>query len=584
MNQLVSEIQELQNKVNSLTDARDFHDPEGPRSPGASHVPTRPLTIPSRSEKPSREPAMPNDTRNAMGISGNVFESLPAREGQFSPRFENSRNLALSPCEMKQDSRMRRDAQSSTIPNPSQEGVQGPLFHSGGTYSRNGVMYYPRFSILEMHLGTFPDPMEFQSWKVNFKTEVCASSQFPRITMHWITKIEMAKSTDDLKTSQSITGRTDFPDYDLLDAKIASVLKKLITNMHFRRRVCTEELRAQNETRFLRGRQIAFMIYEHFRATGAYDAVQDLSDLFNVRLQNDDAQDFDTRWDESLLSASEVPTEMVLEGSYKSKLHDSVQLQTTLAMYEQEIIRNNEQPNYSRLKIAVRRHIDQQTRTRNIRARNEIVERGAVTKRPKGRKAVVERTVGECHQWKAIGQCSRGDSCSFSHEEASGNGRGQRQEEQTSSPAPSEGTDGRKVTLKKSSGHRGDNPSGTRGRFPCRALLKGKCTNSSCNYWHPPVCLNHKSETGCANGKKCRFRHVEIDGQTFKKSKKSGKGSVALLMESRQLGCVSHDSHSKKIYSLDKGKLGSDHAVKFSMAPHKHSGKKGSIARRHSEV
>ena len=71
----------------------------------------------------------------------------------------------------------------------------------------------------------------------------------------------MAKSIDDLMTSRSITGRTDFPDYELLDAEIASALKKLITNMHFRRRVCTEKLRAQNETRFLRGRQIASMIY-----------------------------------------------------------------------------------------------------------------------------------------------------------------------------------------------------------------------------------------------------------------------------------------------------------------------------------
>ena len=52
--------------------------------------------------------------------------------------------------------------------------------------------------------------------------------------------------------------------------------------MHFRRRVCTEELRAQNDTRFLRGRQIASIIYENFRATGNYDAVQGLSDLCNV--------------------------------------------------------------------------------------------------------------------------------------------------------------------------------------------------------------------------------------------------------------------------------------------------------------
>ena len=35
--------------------------------------------------------------------------------------------------------------------------------------------------------------------------------------------------------------------------------------------------------RFLRGRQFAYMIYEHFGATGASGAQQGQSDLFNVR-------------------------------------------------------------------------------------------------------------------------------------------------------------------------------------------------------------------------------------------------------------------------------------------------------------
>ena len=89
---------------------------------------------------------------------------------------------------------------------------------------------------------------------------------------------------------------------------------------------------------------------------------------------------------------------MILEGLYKSNLQDSVQLQTVLALYEQENIRDNEQPSYSRLKSSVRRHDDQTIRTRNFRAWNEIVERGAVTKSQKGRKASAERKVGECYQ------------------------------------------------------------------------------------------------------------------------------------------------------------------------------------------
>ena len=54
----------------------------------------------------------------------------------------------------------------------------------------------------------------------------------------------------------------------------------------------------------------------------------------------------------------EIPTETVLEGLCKSKLQDSVQLQTVLAVYEQENVRNNEPPNNSRLKTILRRHLD----------------------------------------------------------------------------------------------------------------------------------------------------------------------------------------------------------------------------------
>ena len=103
----------------------------------------------------------------------------------------------------------------------------------------------------------------------------------------------------------------------MFDAMIASALKRLLDkHVHFRKRVSVEEQRPQQYDRFLRGRQIA-LIYVHFRATGAIEAVQGLSDLFNIRLH----QDFDVRWDQSPFSASETLTELVLEGLYKSKLH-----------------------------------------------------------------------------------------------------------------------------------------------------------------------------------------------------------------------------------------------------------------------
>ena len=102
--------------------------------------------------------------------------------------------------------------------------------------------------------------------------------------------MEIARSMNDLMTSQSIVGRRDFPDSEMLDGRIASALGRIISNASFRRRVSVEEQRAQKYNRFLRGRQIAKMIYGHFQSTGAYDAAQHLSHLFNIHR-------IDTRWD-----------------------------------------------------------------------------------------------------------------------------------------------------------------------------------------------------------------------------------------------------------------------------------------------
>ena len=225
--------------------------------------------------------------------------------------------------------------------------------------------------------------------------------------MLWIKEVEIAKSIGELVISGSITGQHNFLDFDMFDAMIASALKRLVnTQSHFRKRVSVEEQRAQNSDRFLRGRQIAYMIYEHFRATRAYDAVQGLWTLFAIGLQNDDFQDFDVRWDHALISVSEMPSDMILEGLHKSKLEDSVQRQTVMALYGQETARTKE-PNYHKFKTAVKLHIGQMMGTRNFRVRNAVVERGSATKSQKGKKASVERKVEECFQCKAHGQCSK---------------------------------------------------------------------------------------------------------------------------------------------------------------------------------
>ena len=72
------------------------------------------------------------------------------------------------------------------------------------------------------------------------------------------------------------------------------------------------------------------MIYDYFRVTGAHDTVSDYADLFSVTVHDDNIQEFDTRWDEVLLSLSKIPSDDILESLCKLRIRESAQLKTVL--------------------------------------------------------------------------------------------------------------------------------------------------------------------------------------------------------------------------------------------------------------
>ena len=93
-------------------------------------------------------------------------------------------------------------------------------------YTRN-FMVQPKRSISGIAVRKIPTPSTFLCWKTNFKTEVCSVSSHPAEAVPRIKEVEMATSVDDLKTSRLITGRI-YPNFETLDARIATALKKII--------------------------------------------------------------------------------------------------------------------------------------------------------------------------------------------------------------------------------------------------------------------------------------------------------------------------------------------------------------------
>ena len=213
-------------------------------------------------------------------------------------------------------------------------------------------------------------------------------------------------SLDELKSSRSVCGK-DFPNFEMLDAKIASALNKIIQNSQFKKKVSLQEQRAQKDDRFPRGRRIAFMIYDYFRVTGAQNTVLDYADLFSVTLHDDNIQEFDTRWDEVPLSMSKIPSDDILESLYKLRIRESAQLKTVSELYDMEIHHKISMPNYQKLKTMVKRRKDQKLRLRNFDARHGKIETGAVGKSRRGLIGV-EGGKGICNQWTEKGAVFEG--------------------------------------------------------------------------------------------------------------------------------------------------------------------------------
>ena len=200
----------------------------------------------------------------------------------------------------------------------------------------------------------FPSPATFACRKIRFKTEVCTCSQFPTEAMHWIKEVEMVDSVDDLMSSSSQRG-IQMPNFEVLDARIASAQNRIIHNSHFKRRISLEEHRAQKQDRFLRGRQIAYLIYGVLPGHKPTILSRIMPTLCTIGLRNDDIQEFDSKWDGILLSMTKIPPDDILKGLYKFRIRESEKLKTVSELYNMEIHQKKAGPDYHRLKTMAKK-------------------------------------------------------------------------------------------------------------------------------------------------------------------------------------------------------------------------------------
>ena len=191
----------------------------------------------------SRDKRLPLDTWNQSGLHENVlgnqlstFDS-PRDHPQRIQSDDVQRERGAVPQATGTGTIFtRNDTQNrDTIPMPTF--AIKPLTTSStipADLPQNYVVGQQRQQISELQFDKFPNPQTFLVWKIRLKNQVTTCSYFPSDAMLWFKEVEMVDFWTSQKSSRSVCGK-DFPNFEMLNAKIASALNTIIQNSQFRK-------------------------------------------------------------------------------------------------------------------------------------------------------------------------------------------------------------------------------------------------------------------------------------------------------------------------------------------------------------
>ena len=170
-----------------------------------------------------------------------------------------------------------------------------------------------------------------------------------------------------------------------------------------------------------------------------------------------------------------------------------------------------------------------------------------------------QRSLGYCWPWKANGQCSKGDNCSFRHD------MNKRAKMTQPNPSPSLSCNRMRENHREPEVPEAEVPAVERLDGLARITLEELVITHFVKSGTFPNALFYKTKSGCRFGEKCSYAHRPVDEQPTKRSKKNDdKSAVAMLKkgdwhENVREPVVSHGKDHDRSGRPDKNR---DHELK----------------------
>ena len=257
----------------------------------------------------------------------------------------------------------------------------------------------------ECRFESFPTPMKFRSWKMHVREEVVRVSGCPHKACPWSCKVDEVENLGELV----MPGK-----FATLDVKLAAGLARIL-NGEFERQVTVLKEKAAAEYKLIGGRQVAFLMNQHFRMSTVDGALLEFDDLMALQLKGDNLRGFMNDWEMTLLGLKKRPGDEYLECLFKRQIEKSRQLEQAMALYNQGIAHEGKPRSYDRMVSIVTSHLEEKKRRKN----REMMEAGLQGgNRLAPAKQDTKPQKGICYQWSKGGSCTKGEDCPYSHPQA----------------------------------------------------------------------------------------------------------------------------------------------------------------------
>ena len=373
-----------------------------------------------------------------------------------------------------------------------------------------------------------PDQGKLRAWKESLRDEVMATSNVGAPAFEWILEVEHPGSS-----MASLANSGHFPS---LDSKLKASLMRVVSGS-LQMKIANDSEKAIRSGKFLTGRQVLWMIYDHYRVDEEAADLHDVLDLSEVTCHGDqDIERWYLKWGLVLQQQRTEQPEKNLRSMFLKQMERAPALRPDITEYYR-MRPGDQNRSYAWLEEQVRRHLavrryrsNRDAYAKSIRgsapsaaaSSEPTAAPGTMNKKGRGRSPTKSRsssrarsgssrksspssgnsgrsTSGKkgnpCWEFMATGKCARGKRCRHAHDRSSMKSRD-----------------------RSSSGSR--SPSG-RKRSPGRRHARSASPAAT----NDGICRRHQKGL-CAFGDRCKFKHEGPPGNGGRTRKSQSKPSV----------------------------------------------------------